>query len=537
MVSVVLPTIEQLLAIPLLADAVPEVLAGRGELGRPVRWLHPAEVEDIAHLLRGDEVVLTTGIFLSDDPTTIDAYVASLAQAGVAGIILELGRRWSAAPPRLIGSCEDRGIVLVTLQREVSFAAVVEEMGSRIIEAKLDDLRASEHIHETFTRLDLGEASLQQILDAVVSIANRAVVLESSSHQAIGYNAASKDVAEVLADWSGRSRAVSLSGRTAYHQQSGWLATVVSSRGDDWGRLVLMSGGLPSRRDYVLIERAAATLALQQMRARVRDGLVRNAHSALLAELKLGRVTPELIMRCEAAKLPTRSRLFFAIAVRPKVTADVKLALLSDLAWTLSSAGRSIAVPLLVGIEPDHVIAVASVEPGRTARAAMSALVNEFSKSADAVVAQGNEVDKLDEVGQTIMEARSVLAAADSADDRPWVTLVDVHLRGLLHLLRNDERLHLFVRRELRELATYDQQRGTDLVRLLRVVLDTPGGKSAAAQRLHISRPVLYERLAKIQSIMGVDLDDPQVRTSLHLAVLADDLVSASHSIKVAPLE
>jgi purine catabolism regulator len=511
--------------MPLIADADPEVLAGGEQLGRPIRWLHPAEVHDIAHLLRGDELVLTTGIFLSDDAHELDAYVDSLDRAGVAGIILELGRRWQTAPRGLVASCEARGIVLVQLRREVSFAAVVEELGSHILEEKLDDLRASEHIHETFTRLDLEAASLQQILDAVVTIARAPVVLESSRHQVIGYQSGSAAPTDVLNDWSRRSRAVATSGRTAYDQRSGWLVTVVSSRGDDWGRLVLMSPGLPSRRDYVLIERAAATLALQQMRVRVSDSLERNAHATLLAELKAGRVSHELTVRCEAANFPVAQRQFFAVAVQPRVNAETRPPLLSELAWTVSSAGRSLDVPLLVGIETDHVVALASIGRSREVDAAMSSLVRELSKVVDAVIAQGGAVASLDEAGQSVVEARSVLAAADPADDRPWITLADVHLHGLLHLLRDDERLHVFVRRELQSLLAHDRQRGTDLLGLLRVVLDTPGGKAAAAKRLLISRPVLYERLAKIQSVMGVDLEDPQVRTSLHIAVMARDLV------------
>lgn len=516
--------------MPLLAESDPEVVAGADHLGRPIRWLHPAEVHDIANLLRGDELVLTTGIFLSDDPHELDAYVASLVEAGVAGIILELGRRWSVAPKDLIASCETRGIVLVVLHREVSFAAVVEELGATILEVKLDDLRASERVHETFTRLDLEAASVQQILDAVVSIAHAPVVLESARRQVIGYHSDSKAAASVLADWSRRSRAVAPSGRTAYDQRSGWLVTVVSSRGDDWGRLILLTSGIPSRRDYVLIERAAATLALQQMRARVSDSLERNAHTALIGELKSGRVSHEVVMRCAAADLPVSGRKFVAIAVQPRLAAGSGLPALANMAWVLSTAGRALNIPLLVGMETDHVIALASLEPTRDVSSVMAGLVREYSKSIDAVIAQGQSVHRLDEAGQSLIEAKSVLAAADPDDPRPWITLADVHLHGLLHLLRDDDRLHVFVRRELRLVLAHDEQRGTDLFGVLRTVLDTPGGKAAAAKRLLISRPVLYERLAKIQAVMGVDLEDPQIRTSLHLAVMARDLVDDATS-------
>jgi purine catabolism regulator len=35
---------------------------------------------------------------------------------------------------------------------------------------------------------------------------------------------------------------------------------------------------------------------------------------------------------------------------------------------------------------------------------------------------------------------------------------------------------------------------------------------------------VLYERLAKIESILDVDIEDPHIRTSLHVAVMVTSL-------------
>lgn len=44
-----------------------------------MRWAHVAEVADIAHLLRGGELVLTTGVALPDDGPSLARYVADLA--------------------------------------------------------------------------------------------------------------------------------------------------------------------------------------------------------------------------------------------------------------------------------------------------------------------------------------------------------------------------------------------------------------------------------------------------------------------------
>lgn len=517
-----LPTVRQVLLTSVLASAEPEILTGAHQLDRPVRWLHPAEVFDIAHLLRGDEVVLTTGSFLPDDAVGLTAYAQSLAAAGVAGLFLELGRKWEEVPDALVDACARAEFVLVVLHREIRFAEVTEQVGGLILEAQIEDLRASDHIHEIFTSLDLEASGPEDILAAVVRSAGVPVVLETTRHQVIGYDAVGRDATDTLKDWARRSRTAVLSGRTGYDRRSGWLMTVVGSRGDDWGRLVLMTDRVPSRRDYVLIERAAGALVLHQMRARARDSIERNTHTALLADLRSGKLSPELILRCEAAQFPVESRHFFAVGIRGKFAAEgSKRWTLPDLALQLTSAGRALGLSMLVGLDTDHVIGLISTSPEVQVEAVLTKLTSELRKVGDFTGACGEQVESVESTFRTLLDARHILAATNDEDARSWVTLADVHLRGLIHLLREDERLSLYVRRELGALLAYDAKHGTSLVGVLSVVLQTPDGKSASAKRLLLSRPVLYERLAKIEAILGVDLNDPLIRTSLHVAVLA----------------
>ena len=56
------PTVAEVLAMPAMRGAGPEVVAGQQGLGRQVRWVHSAELADIAPLLRGGDLLLSTGI-------------------------------------------------------------------------------------------------------------------------------------------------------------------------------------------------------------------------------------------------------------------------------------------------------------------------------------------------------------------------------------------------------------------------------------------------------------------------------------------
>jgi PucR family transcriptional regulator, purine catabolism regulatory protein len=131
-------TLRQILDLEVVRRGSPHVLAGSGRLDVPVRWVHALELTDVGRLLRGGELVLSTGIALPESPSLLDEYVASLARVGVAGLAVELGRRYAdALPPALVTAAEARSVPLIELRREVAFIEITEAVHARIIDELL----------------------------------------------------------------------------------------------------------------------------------------------------------------------------------------------------------------------------------------------------------------------------------------------------------------------------------------------------------------------------------------------------------------
>src|SRR5712672_3509545 len=84
-----MPTVAEVLRLDAVRRGQPRVVAAAGGLDRPVRWVHAIEFADAARLLRGGELVLTTGIALPDEEALIGAYVAGLAGVGVSALAVE----------------------------------------------------------------------------------------------------------------------------------------------------------------------------------------------------------------------------------------------------------------------------------------------------------------------------------------------------------------------------------------------------------------------------------------------------------------
>lgn len=533
------PTISDVLQLPVLRAGRPSVVAGAARLSNRVRWVHAAEVADIAHLLRGGELVLTTGIALPEDPDALARYVDDLAEVGIAGLVIELVRRWSdALPPALVAAAERHDLPLIGLSEETRYVAVTEAVAGLISDAQVAELRAAEQVHEAFTALTVAGAEPAEVLHEVVSACGLPVVLETLGHDVLAYDTAGTHAGELLADWAVRSHAVTVSERTSYHPEAGWLVTVVGARRNDWGRLVLLCPEPPTHRLIVIIERAASALAVHRLADRDRESLERHAHRTLLSELLSSPAAPaDLTARADALGVPLGHRRLVGVSVRPTTAAPTKPAttmasqeVLRDLAEATVLAARRARVSALVGVVDDtSVSALLSLTPQADPDAVLSRLAGNVHRAASAspqampvVVAVGTAVDEVSEARRSLNEAAQVARAAPkTGEGRAYHRLHDVRLRGLLHLLADDERVAAFTERELGPLLARDAARGTRLADTLRHYCEHGGNKSAAASAAHVSRTAYYQQLARIEQVLGVSLDDPESVLSLYLALIA----------------
>jgi PucR family transcriptional regulator, purine catabolism regulatory protein len=551
-----LPTVGDLLSLDVIRRGSPRVVAGSDGLGARVRWVHVLELADAAHLLQGGELVLTTGVALPAEPALLARYAADLAAAGgtgVSALAVELGRRFvGALPGVLVRAAADSGLTLIAFEREVPFVEITEAVHARIIDAQLEELRASERLHEVFTELSVSGASPDEIVREAAILAGRPVILADLSHRVLACEPGSSDPARLLAGFVRRSRAlVSPPGRTAYDDASGWLFTPVGARGEDWGRVILVCDGPPGGTDTVLIERAATTLALGRLLTRHAESLDRQAHRTLISGIiSQAHADPaEAAVRSRALGVPVDGRQLIAMVFRLRdpaghpgplgVSAHARVL---DIADAAAAACRAERVPSLVGTLDDaRAGAMLSLSPHADPDRVLSGLTARIAERGgglrqdgrsgtgwdDLVIGVGATAGSIRDVRRSFLEASQV---ADFAAERPgewfpgrrdrpsFYRLADLRLRGLLHLLRDDPRVQTFVERELGPLLA---EPDTSLLGVLAAYLAAGGNKTEAARRAHLARPTFYERLARIEHLLGTDLGSAESRTSLHVALLA----------------
>lgn len=549
-----LPTVAEVLGLPVLMAGGAQVVAGTEGLDSPVRWVHVVESRDVAELLDGGELLLSTGVGWPDGTGWMAGYIAELAAAKVAGLVLELGTRYTQVPPDLVERCEAHRLPLVVLGRRVKFVSVTEAVHGRIITEQMAALRARDDVHALFSELSLRGSPADYIVAQLGAVLGCPVVLEDMAHQVVAFEASGLSEDVLLGGWEARSRAAHRArpeddgedSRTSVLGPEGWLVTPVEARGMRWGYLIAFHGSPHPAGRALVLEQAAVALSL----SRLADGTAENWTPAsqhwLLAALLQGRYRSETALRArfEAMGLPVTNRRLCGLAVR---WADGDMgrpggpqgrhrwpgvAEISRLARSLGANAVASVVETSGG--PALLLAVSVSAPG-PGRAEPEAAVDAFAarlhgllatagtSGAAATLSAGAVVEQIGGLAGSLQEALEILGTLPRAGaGSPVPHRADGHgLRRLVGQLRSDPRVQSYLDRSLGAVLEHDARQGTDYLPVLRAYLAHPGNRTLAAGNSHLSRSVFYQRLDAIGGLLGVDLADGEVIAGLHAAVMA----------------
>ncbi|MFJ6664646.1 PucR family transcriptional regulator [Streptomyces sp. NPDC091383] len=504
-------SVRQVLTLERVLAGEPEVVAGADGLDRAVRWVHVAEAADVGVMLTGGEMVLTTGVLLAGDETRQAEYIRSLHRAEAAAVVLGLGRAFPAPPEVMRRAAERCGLPLVVLHRPFPFAELTEEVQSRLIRRKFAAVSLSEAVRTDLTALITAGAPLQRLLDEVARHSACPVVLTNLAHRVLATAGERSAVDDVLRDWERVARQAGGGALDA------WISAELGGRGERWGRLLLCGYRGETATGRLLADRAAEALVLHRMLGGSALSWEEQSARSLLTDLVLGVVPArQLLPRARAAGLPVNLRTFV-----PLVVPGAEPAVLDRLLRVLGLSG--LAAELADGVTA-VLLSLPRDRPADALTALFATRLREGTGRPDAVVAAADARTGWDEVPAGLREARHVaeaVAGSAAALGLPAVVrLKDVHLRGLVRLLRENPHVQSFAERELDGLLRTAEP---ELLEVLRTYLATGRNKSRTAQLHHVSRPALYRRLEAIQGRLGVDLDDFEQAASVHIALLAHD--------------
>jgi PucR family transcriptional regulator, purine catabolism regulatory protein len=520
-----------------LRRALPEVLAGEANLGRTVRWVHIVDVPDPSELLRGGELVLSTGRGPGLERDGQRQFVRSLGEQDAAGLLIEIGYSYRrAVPADLVHEANRLGLPLIATHRPTRFVDITEAIHGALVDERLALLNRSQAVADRLTALVLERRGLGDLLAELARALQNPVSLENIAGQLIGfapYESTEQELLEAHLEYR-RAR------QPGQLQGPGWLAVEVSADGRLWGQLTMLELDSPLvQEDRVVLERGAQALALGLLHEHHDEQLRARARGSLLADLMHARVSEaDAARRGEALDFVARQGLLAgAFAWRSERWREI--AETQDQAWATLvpgvRAGTGGDRSILLGLHAGTLLLVSAVADGDPSREQLTALAGNLRAplsrrglgEADVALAFGGADRTWTGAGRRLDRALAAALAARATAPVLWRDARHRTLADLLFAIRTSPELLAFTRDQLGTLFEEPDPRSRELLRTLEVYLACSARKADAARALHLTRQSLYMRLERIEKLLGIDLDDSDTQLGLHLAVRALRLTQA----------
>jgi PucR family transcriptional regulator, purine catabolism regulatory protein len=528
------PTVGELLAEGLPSGAV--VRSGFAGLARNVSWAIFVRTNgpDLA-VLRGGELALVS--FTAVAATAglgVSRAVDALIQAGVSAICY-VGQGDHAAET----AARAADVPLIELPPGQTLRNLETVANRFLTERRHDAYTSAQRLYAELARLALDGASVERVLARLAERADcRAALLDADVSPRASWPHLDQQAADQLESlrpdvlaWVDRlgeipaepptySAALNDAGKALI------FAPLVHSGQLD-GFLCLWTVGPAREADVLAATRGASACAVALARERAAAEATDQLRGDFLSELRASEVSDEQV-------LARARRLGFDLSL-PHVPLALSPATPDRAREAIRLIRREVAVPVGPADRGDGTVLLFPVAASdrlateSEARDQALKLQRAFgSVSAQPCVGVGRAGSGVLPLRQGLDEAEQALGLGRTLFGPGRLThIVDLGVHRLLSPLVRGGDLAQFRREHLGALEEYDQQAGGELIKTLKAYFASRGSPTLTARALHLHRNSLLYRLQRIREIAGVDLDDPEARLRLEIALRSRDLLDA----------
>lgn len=541
-----------------------QLLAGDTGLGREVSWVASLRSRPPAFdALKGGEMVLVSlpALRALDERVTLAELVGKLADIGVAAIAISGGSPDCAALDR----AQELGVPLFSLPED-AIANEIERSTARLLAyRRLDMYSRGQDLSRQLMEMAIEGKGVATIVRALVRISGRVAVVEDEEHLLQSYEApeafamSQEEMASLLeasrasvVQWLEGRRLSSSDPPTSIFALPGTgLARVVAPVATRDSVMAYLSLVGPadeiSELEHLAASRGAAALAVELARERAVLDAQDKMQESFVDALLNGSYQGEEVILGRAKRLGYDMATQHAVLVFRLPTSRAPLGSAShedaplarfrrEVDHILQRELRSRNVEAPMRVKGDSLALLYPVGPDVTERQlkelaeALRATLS-TSLGSQASVGIGRLHKGLEGLRVAHREAEQAVGLGTRLFGRGSTTYFgDLGLYRLLLSIQGSSEVRTFYLETLGRLLEYDRKNNSELVKTLEAFFTSRGSPTEAAERLHLHRNTLLYRLHRIREISGLDLDDPEIRLSLHLALRIGQALSASRT-------
>jgi len=532
-------TVEEVrkLALPLET----RIAAGSGLLNRSVSWTTVIYAEDLLDnkSVQPNEIILYAINSSTAKRLTTDVDLVRWAHDHEAAAVLLVEQ----PSPNALAEARAYNLPLLVLPNGTRVRSIERSIVSLLVDRKGQVERQSTQIYRELTQITSRNEGMQKLVERLAALTNKTVVvqdkrlrvLHSSIHpQFVSYmddfEHFLRKIDNLPVEFQDRQRVAEA--EQPVQMQSlpvpGLARLVAPIVAKDLGRGFLSIIGFDSDlddTDLLVAEHGAAACAIEMAKQKAVSETEKRLRGTFLDRLLLGDVThQEAIKQGERFEHDmTATHIAIVLAWHDKEKAPS----LRRLETIVNSVISSQRVKALVWVREreQEVLVFHAANPENPIDASLK-LAESFTAEVQRQVPHNKAAIGLGHPAKDISAWRISYREAGQAQelgvrlqtDTP-LFIGDLGVYQLILSLSDREKLTQFCEKTLGPLLEYDERQSADLIKTLEAFFACHGNLSQTAEMLIVHRNTLLYRMNRINEIASIDLNRPETRLALHLAL------------------
>lgn len=484
-----------------------KVVAGNTGLSRVIKWIHIMEVTDVKQLIKGNELLLTTGVVLKDNEQGFLQFVQQLSDLGVAGLCVELGIYVKEIPESVRKLANQLDFPIIIFEEIVPFVEITQDLHTVIIHRQYDILKQLEDYSQKINKYVLKVNDKVKILQYMQKYLNVNVFFEINTGVSLSIpdkkTENSKDSIVKLGDKFHASNELNL-----FDQAYGTV--YIYSEKKEITDL-----------DSLILDRTVVTLSQFILRD-------------LYIEEKLESEHRKFFEKWLEGKNSNEEMGYFLEEIDRHLTQNGWLVMIHQLRkQNIKTDLTNYKINLRQSLQKEGFYTFI-VEQSHCLIFILSDLLQEntykerMKRAMDEIVNQ-YRLDTLFAVGKYVYNYNELTQSYQTAQDSLQIRMKDIRLSyfydeltlyHMVKVLQNNSILMQMANEKVDKLRLYDRKHNSNLIQTLIMYLQCNGLKKETAEKLFIVRQTLYHRLEKIEQVIGSDFMNYENRLCLEIMLL-----------------
>ncbi len=492
-----------------------ELISGSNGLNNIIKWVHVLEVTNAQKLLRGHELILTTGVSFKQNRLAFQQFVQGLIEANCSGLCIEYGEYIQSVPEEILALANQHEFPIIVFHEEVRFVEITQDLHTLIINHQYSMMSQLENYSQILNKETLYTQNGDQLLKILYNFLQIQIIFEVEGQEPIFYPNMAKKQREML-----------LEKKASVDTSSQFTIYPIYLFEHNYGEITLHSENREiTEFEILILDRTVTALAQVLLRNLYVDEKKGMEDAKWLEEWLEGAHSDEDVKQFILSEWPNFKVKESAVLVitLPRNEKNKQLDSTYFKLYCHATFEKKGFYPFAIQKKYSLILILLNRQDENSTKERLQECIKRLEES-DLLMGQefavGKFVKDLTRIHESYKTALDTLYISRKVETFSYF-YDELYVFHLIYKMQKHTNLEEMIQDYLLPLIEFDERHGGELLETLEVYLQSNGSKQETAKRLFIVRQTLYHRLRKIESLIGKDFMNAENRLALEFMLLA----------------